>query len=249
MTIQQNQTRVGNFNSSEIVALTKQNKAKTGFGVPAMTFIEECNFERRLGRSITDEVTARPLSWGKLCETYVQGMLLGEEYIHSSQETDTHPTIPYWVGSCDGIKNDEGKTVTDIKCPMTLKSFCQLVQPLYDGLEGTDCISQIRDTHKDGEKYYWQLVSNGIINSCKWAELQVFMPYESELASLKYLAEGKDELYWLSMAKENELPFIKEGGYYKNLNTIRFEIPQEDIDFLTNCVLKAGELLVEYPKK
>ena len=104
MTIQQNQTRVGNFNSSEIVALTKQNKAKTGFGVPTMTFIEECNFERRLGRSITDEVTARPLSWGKLCETYVQGMLLGEEYIHSSQETDTHPTIPYWVGSCDGIK-------------------------------------------------------------------------------------------------------------------------------------------------
>ena len=65
MAIQQSKNRVGNFNSSEIVALTTQNKSKNGFGKPALTFIEECNFERRLDRSITDEVTARPLSWGK----------------------------------------------------------------------------------------------------------------------------------------------------------------------------------------
>jgi hypothetical protein len=255
MTIQQNKIRVGNFNSSEIVALTTKDRSGKGFGKPALTFIEECNFERRLGRSISDEVTAKPLSWGKLCEKYVQGMLLGEEYVHASQETNVHPTIDYWVGSKDGIKHDEGKTVADIKCPMTLKSFCQLVQPLYDANsiielteneKGTWAINKIRSTHKDGEKYYWQLVSNGIINGCKYAELQVFMPYESELASLKFLAEGNESLYWLSMAKENELPFIKDGGFYQNLSIIRFEIPQEDIDFLTDCVEKAGKMLVNY---
>lgn len=245
--IQQNIVRVGNFNSSEIVALTKQNKAKTGFGVAAITFIEECNFERRLGRSITDEVNAKPLTWGKICEPYVQE-LLGSDYIHSSQETDTHPTIPYWVGSKDAIKHDEGKTVTDTKCPITLKSFCQLVQPLYDGLEGYEVIAHIRDNHPQGEKYYFQLVSNAVINKCKYAELIVFMPYKSQLDEIKLSVDGNPNAYWIAMAGDNELPFLKDGGYYKNLNIIRFEVPERDIQLLTDCVTRAGDLLIPYPK-
>lgn len=243
-----NTERNGNFTSSEIVALMKPGKAKDSFGAAALTYIEETNFERRLGRSLTDEVNARPLTWGKLIEGRVFE-ILPMDYILSSTETVRHQTIPYWSGSKDGLKYDEGKTVIDIKSPITLKSFCQLVQPLYDGLTGMDAMNAIRDNHKDGEKYYWQLVSNSILDNCKYAELIVYMPYESEIPDIKMMAQNVEpqdlsKHYWIAMANDSELPFIKDGGYYKNINIIRFEVPEEDKELLTNAVLKAGKLLI-----
>lgn len=246
-----NLLRVGNFTSSEIVALTKRDKKGTGFGAPAITYIDETNFERKLGRSITDEVNARPLTWGKLLESRVFN-LLGLEYILTSNDTVPHPTISYWAGSKDGIKHDEGKTVIDIKCPMTLKSFCQLVDPLYKGLTGIIAMNYIRDNHKDGEKFYWQLVSNSIIDETQYAELIVYMPYQSELEEIMNMARAVDgadmsKHYWIAMASEGDLPFIQDGGYYNNINTIRFEVPQEDKDFLTESVEKAGAMLIDMP--
>lgn len=245
-----NLLRVGNFTSSEIVALTAKGKQENGFGVAAITYISETNMERRLGRSLTDESNARPLTWGKLIEMRVFD-LLGLEYILSSTETTQHKTIPYWCGSKDGMKLDEGRTVIDIKAPVTLKSFCQLVDPLYDGLSGFEAMMKIRDSHKDGEKYYWQLVSNSILENTRYAELIVYMPYESELPEIKVMAgnvpaEQLSKHYWISMAQDGELPFIKDGGYYKNINVIRFEVPDEDKIFLTDCVLKAGKMLKDY---
>jgi len=61
--------RIGNITSSEgAVAVMSNGKAKGSFGAPALTYIEECNFERRLGRSIETESNARPLTWGKFIE-------------------------------------------------------------------------------------------------------------------------------------------------------------------------------------
>lgn len=239
--------RIGNFTSSEIAALTKEGKAKGTFGAPALTYIAETNMERRLGRSLTDEINAKPLLWGKLLETKVFD-LLGLEYVLTSQETKLHPSITYWAGSKDGCKFDTGGTVIDMKCPINLKSFCQLVDPLYKGLTGMNAMNAIRENHKDGEKYYWQLVSNSIIEDCQFAELIVYVPYKSELPDVKMLAQNSDtpeKFYWLMYAGEDELPFLVDRGYYKNLNTIRFEVPQEDKDFLTEKVEKAGKLLEE----
>lgn len=235
--------RIASFTSSEIVALTCLAKDGKSFGKPALTYIDETNMERRLGRSLTDESNARPLVWGKLLESYWFD-LLGLEYTLSSTDTDVHPTIPYWAGSKDGMKKD---TIIDIKSPITLKSFCQLVDPLYQGLEGMDAMNAVRDNHKDGDKYYWQLVSNSIINNTRYAELVVGMPYQSEIAAIKLLADGMPNCYWIAMAGDDELPFIKDNGYYKNLNIIRFEVPQSDKDFLTEKVLKAGQMLIEVP--
>lgn len=248
-----NTYRVGNFTSSEIVALTKEPTAaakKTGaiFGAPALTYIAETNFERRLGRSITDEVYAKPIMWGKALEPMVFDML-GLEYTYSSDVTIVHPSVEYWAGSKDGSKVEEGGTVFDIKCPFTLKSFCQLVQPLYDGLQGMAAMDVIRDTHKDGEKYYWQLVSNAILDNAKYAELIVFMPYKSELSLLKMTVDGNPNGYFISMAGDNELPFLPDNGYYKNLNIIRFEVPEEDKALLTSRVREAGKLLISYPDR
>lgn len=241
-----NTARVGNFTSSEIAALTKLAKDGKSFGTPAMTYISECNMERRLGRSITDEVNAKPLVWGKLLEGLVFD-LLGLEYILVSQETCVHNSIPYWSGSPDGVKDFD--TVIDIKCPLTLKSFCQLVDPLYQGLDGIHAMTAIRETHKDGEKYYWQLVSNAILKNAPYAELIVYMPFYSELPAIRSAAEGNKGAYWIWGASDDELPNLVEGGYYKNLNVIRFEVPQEDKDYLTERVMAAGKLLINQPKE
>lgn len=237
----ENKIRNGNITSSEIIALTTNGKAKG-------TYVLECNFERRLNRSITTEVSAKPLTWGKLLESIVFREL-GLEYTLSSNETLQHPEIDCWVGSPDGRKFDEGGTVTDIKSPYTLKSFCLMVQPLYDGLTGMDAMNAVRETHSDGEKYYWQLVSNACITGSKYAELIVFMPYESQLQEVKVAADGEPNAMFIQWASELELPYIPDNGYYKNLNIIRFEVPQEDKDFLTERVLAAKELLIPYYEK
>jgi hypothetical protein len=241
-----NTHRIGNFTSSEIVALTKKAKDGKSFGAPALTYIEETNMERLLGRSLTTEADARALSWGKLLEPRVFD-LLGIEYSLSSKETIVHPTIPYWAGSPDGSKKN---TTAEFKAPLTLKSFCQLVQPLYEGITGVDAMNKIREDHKDGEKFFWQTVSNAIMQGNRFGELIVYMPYHSELDAIRTMArhhEQAGKYKWIDYASDDELPYLIEGGYYKNLNIIRFEIPEADKKFLTDCVKKAGEMLLKEP--
>lgn len=247
-------SRVGNFTSSEIAALMSEGKAAGTLGKPAKTYITECNWERKLGRSITNESNARALTWGKLCEKYILERLLGIEYRPCSQETIDHPTIPCWKGSPDTEKEtDEGKTVADAKAPMTLTSFCQLVEPLYQGLNGQAAIDQVRNDHKDGDKYYYQLISNAILTGSKYAELIVFCPYFSELNEIRALAQQMDgpdlyKYYWIANAANEELPWIPDGGFYRNLNVIKWTVSEEDKAALTNRVLLASSLLIDVPQ-
>lgn len=269
--------RTGNFTSSDIVALTTPgtrdmtpaelaNRPKTGKGSAAktiqdtsvvsqtaLTYIAEKNMERRLGISLDTEVTAKPTTWGLLCEPFIHS-LLDTSYQWTSTETHAHPDYDFWVGSRDGLKHDEGLTVLDGKAPFTRKSFCMLVDPLYDGLEGMDAMNAIRfgytdkngvkhDKHKEGETYYQQLVSNATIAKAKFAELIVFMPYFSQIDEIRNLANGNDGAMWVAFAKVDELPFLPDGGFYKNINIIRFEVPQEDKEFLTECIVTSSKLL------
>lgn len=250
MSITTNIERVGNFTSSKIAALFSEPTAaakKSGeiFGKGAITYIKQRNHERRLGRSLDDEKRARPLLWGKLLESRVFE-ILPMSYAVTGDVTDVHPSINYWSGSKDASK-DSNETVCDVKCPITLSSFCDLVQPLYDGLTGMSAMNVIRDTHTDGEKYYWQIVSNAIINGSKYGELIVYMPYKSELDDIKFSVIDDPEYGWIKWALDDELPFLVDGGYYKNMNVIRFEIAQEDKDQLTQRVLEAGKLLINNP--
>lgn len=249
-----NELRIGNFTSSEISALNSTGKQAEGFGVAAITYISEKRMERLLGRSLDTETNARPLTWGKVVERR-PFELLDTSYTFSSTETDVHPEIEYWAGSKDGTRETEERAVFDIKCPITLKSFCQFVMPLYCGLEGNDAIDAIRngfehdgvryEKHKSGEDYYWQLVSNACINKCDWAELIVYMPYESELADISLMAEDHPNGMWIRFPNEGDLPYIKDGGVFKNVNVIRFRVPKEDKELLTKNVLKAGKLLLK----
>ena len=262
-----NSIRNGNFTSSEIYALlsmgsrpmTKQELAdyKKEYpksqkkniecwpGKAALTYIEECNMERRLGRSIEDESYARALTWGKLIEKRVFD-LLTTEYRLCSQDTISHPYIDCWKGSPDAVKFDEGKTVCDIKSPFTLKSFVQL----------SDCKtpSELRDNHTEGEKYYWQLVSNAILTGASHAELIIYCPYRSELEDIRDMARAMDEsisskYIWINYASDDELPWIHDGGHYKNINIIRFDVPESDKKILHDRVVLASKLLKNYEKK
>lgn len=242
MTILSNQSRVGNFSSSEIYNLTKKDKSGKGFGVPAMTYISEKNMARRLGRSITTETNARPTTWGKCLEPFAF-QKLGFDYELVSDVTIQHPDIPYWCGSPDVVvissATDYTGRVGDIKCPMTLKSFCQLV----DCMDQPDPIQAIRAEHSSGEQYYWQLVSNAILTGSDYAELIIFVPYRSDLSEIRLTAMDDKAYKWIEYADDYELPWLIDGGHYQDLNVITFKVPESDKAYLTELVIEAGKLL------
>jgi len=179
MSILDNTIRNGNFSSSNIYRLLGINSTKAVERKKAMTYIEECNIERELGISINTETDARPIQWGKHCEAFAFAEA-DLKYTYTSDETMQHPTIPYWVGSPDGYSSD---CVLDFKCPMTRKSFFKLVagENIYSMIDGfSRCGAEYTD-HPDGEKYYWQLVSNAILLGKKYGELIVYMPMLKDL--------------------------------------------------------------------
>lgn len=232
----QEKKRIGRFTSSGIGALMTYGKDKVSLGKPALTYIAEKNMERRLGRSISVDTTSRPTSWGKVCELRVFE-LLGIEYRLAHKTTIEHPDYPeFWGGSPDLIKED---TVCEIKCPASLKSFCQFM----------DCkdIQEIREQHPDGEDYYWQTISNAILTGKDKAEFIVYAPYEHELQDIKDWVNNYDgnqqPFAWINYASNNELPYLIKGGYYKNLNIFSFDVPQSDKELLTSRVLEASKLL------
>jgi hypothetical protein len=239
-----NKKRIGNFTSSEIIALTKNGRGKNEFGKSFFTYIENKNKERRLNRSINTEISARPLSWGLLNESIVFSML-GLDYKPCSSETITHPEFDFWAGSPDLEKFEGNKLIIpDIKCPITLNSFCDFVDNFDAGIE------TVRKNHKDGEKYYWQIVSNCILKGSNTGELIIYLPYKDELDYIREVANNYDgsnvhQFFWLTVASDLELPFIERDGYYKNLNFLQFEIPDADIEFLTKRVTEASKLLID----
>lgn len=256
--MKESKKRIGNFTSSGISALMTNGKKAELFGQPALTYIEEKNMERRLGRSLSVESNAKPLSWGKFLESRAF-FLLGLEYSLISQETIQHPEIEDWSGSPDGTKPN---TVLDIKCPITLKSFCQFVDPFYvGGLTGIDWINAIRNgwtdkqgnehsKHKSAEDYYWQLVSNAILTDSEYAELIIYVPYLSELDEIREstsMVDGTDQnkLAWINFADDGDLPYLHDGGFYKNINVINFRVPDEDKKELTSRVIDASKLLIK----
>ena len=234
--------RIGNITNSGIVSLTSMGKDKKSPGAPFYTYVQEVNMERKLGRSLETETNARPLSWGKLLEGRVTS-LMPFDYIPSGQQTIMHPTIDCWAGSPDGSSG--GKKTHDTKCPITLKSFCTFAE--------CETIGDVREKHKDGDKYFWQITGNAILNGHPEGQLDIYMPYQHELQEIRDLvdevpAEDMSAYYWISMAKDEDLPYLIEGKGYKNIYHIPFKIPQADIDFLTERVLMAQELLIPWPK-
>lgn len=250
--------RTGRITSSEISDLMTKSTNPTMPGAPFYSYVQDCIMERFFKQRLDNETDVLALSWGRLCEKVVHNNL-PLNYIFHSDVTLVNPEIKDHCGSPDGSKNRGNKihTVTDIKCPLTRKSFFHLIAPLYvfDGIKakrrkkkmnGNEAMRYIRDNHKDGDKYYWQLVSNACITGAKWAELIVFMPYYEELEAIRAYNANLDEPNYLVFgAKDEKLPFIYRQSGVKNLNIIRFEVPEEDKQFLKERVKLAVQLIYE----
>lgn len=247
--------RTGCITSSEVVDLTTNGRTSGSFGAPFYNYVEECIAERFFKLKLENETDVKAFSWGKMCEVIVHD-LLSTDYVMQCEETEQHPIFKEWCGTPDATKWN-GKicdTITDTKCPLTRKGFYNLIKHLYnfDGLTvtkklniiGDEIIKLIRKDSKEGEKYYWQLVSNACIFNAKYAELIVFMPYYEDLETIKEYNRTLDEPYWLvERAKEGELPYIYKESGIENLNIIRFEVPQSDKDFLESRVISAINLI------
>lgn len=225
-------------------------------GEAAVTYIHQCNMERRLGRSLDGDLDSKPTNWGKFVEPLLFSLLDGN-YTYNSSETLVHPQHDYWVGTPDGFKISEIKTVVDAKCPYTLESFCNLVDPLYNGLNGMEAMNALmfgykdknglfHKAHKDGKKYYYQILSNACIDDCTHGELIVYCPYESELSVIQAAAveSGNPSAYFIANGSQKSLPYLKDDGFYQNINIISFEIPENDKNSLTETVKKAAAYLI-----
>jgi len=239
-----NQMRYGRFTSSNIGDLMTLATNGKDFGSPALTYIKTRGMERRLRRSIGKDVDAKETSWGHLCEKRVFDML-GTDYNVDSKHTIIHPKYPFWAGSPDGNRFIAEKTVYDCKAPFTLLSFCTFIDAWNEG-----GINAIRKRHKSGNKYYWQLVSGAILTDSDWAELIVYCPYLHELDDIRLLLadmppEESPAYRWMDYAGNNDLPFLLPEGEYKNLNILRFPVPQADKDLLTATVVKAEATLTK----
>lgn len=243
MSIITNPERIGCFTSSEIWKLVEGKETFTKGG---LTYIEQKQREKKLFRSIKNEVSSRELEWGKYLEKRAFKKL-DFSYRLLSDITVRHPKIPNWSGSTDGIKYAEDgskEKVFNIKCPFTLESFCDLV----DWGSGIEAMYKIMERHTSGKHYYWQLVSDAILNDCKIGELIVYVPKQVELIDIRMGVKYEDEtvskrLEWLTYSEDEQLPYLHQLSKYESLNIIEFEIPEKDINHLTNRVLLANKYL------
>ena len=242
ITVANNPVRVGRFTSSEIYRLMSSGKrpmtegelaarpksgpgskstlVEDGPGEAFYNYVDEKRWERRLGRSIKEDVSARPLEWGNFIE-HRAFRQLPFEYTLASQMTISHSEIDCWCGTPDGYSPE---SVIEIKAPWTLKSFCTMYE--------CQTIQELREKHKQGEQYYWQCVSNAILLDKKYAELVVYLPYLSEIPEIQneteYFDGDQNKIQWIKFANHDDLPYVVDGGEITNLHVIKFEVPNQD---------------------
>lgn len=240
-----NTERIGNFTSSQNYKLTKFAKNGKDFGAPALTYIAEKNMERKLRLSLSQEVYTKPMAWGKICEMYVHEKRMGMTYQSVGDKTLPHPTIDFWKGSPDFI-NPTKKIEAECKA-YERKNFVHYADAILT--EDTEVLK------KECEEEYWQMVSNAIILGFKHIQPILFMPYFSELPDLALFAANLDDKeQWkykfifdaVESGNYASLPYLMDNGYYQNFISCVLEVPQADIDFLTERITEAGKLLIPY---
>ena len=232
--ISENILRIGRFTSSN-------NYRLVGTPAVAKTYIEEKCIERKLGRSIDVDFYSIETSWGIFLEPRVD-LLLGIGYSLCSNETSVHKHLDYLAGTKDFIINSGSDKIgiAELKCYQP-KNFAKYTDALM-----TKDVEVIK---KGFPKEYWQAVSNAIIENVQIVELISYCPYKSELQEIRDMAiDYKEADSWkydfIYKKSDSWLAWIPDGGYYKNLNKFRFEVPEADKILLIDKIKEAGKLLI-----
>lgn len=255
-----NVSRIGNFTNSEIYKLipygttpmsedeivefrkanpkSKKTTKQSPFSSLGLTYIQEKNIERRMGLSLGSDVYSKPIAWGEIIEMYVHQEILGLEYESVGKTTLSHPTIPYWKGSPDNV-DQINRVVGDTK-GYQRKAYAEYADTIM--LESVDAL---RENHP---QEYWQLTGNAILLGYDKIQPILFMPYKSELEKIREFADNYDgedqwKYQYISLANDNQLPYLQDNGYYPNLVTHIYDIPKQDKELLTSKVLLGGDYL------
>lgn len=238
--------RIGRFTSSQIWKLTTQNAKKDNFGAPALTYIGEKKAERSLGRSIDLGKGNQSTVWGNVMEYYCDKYHLDLSYFFQSKETNVHPKFKFWSGSPDFVTNHSTGDIKSFE-PKRFYELTMWLIKLNDGLVTLD------EFKKDEKEVYWQVVSNCILLGKSKGEIISYTPSEKQLYEIRSEIEETNILEKLGIEPWQgryivekpiyELPYIPEGIEFPNFVKFEFEIPKEDIEFLTHCVTSAELLL------
>lgn len=241
-------SRAGNFTSSNIYKLMSNGRTGGSMGAPGYTYIEEKKMELKLGRQLQQDVSSRAISWGKFVQHRVTNTLLDTSCKPTKDIRRVHKTISNWTGAEDYIRmqhiergelHQEEATsliVGEVKC-FELKNFCKVHEAASFGYQSLK---------EECPEVFWQLVSNSILNETNKAELCLYVPYKKELQAIRDEAKesGRDDLRWLAYNTEDDaLPYLIEGGHYKNLTTFDFNILDADKQLLIDRVKIAIKLL------
>lgn len=238
-----NKFRQAHFTSSQIHKLCKVNK-DLSFQKPALTYIDEKKIELRMQSCLSSGAYSRDMAWGNIMEIICYETLDFEDgYRIYSKETKLHNKYgKFWSGSVDLIV--PGVKVSEVKCYQR-KKFAQYV----------DCLNKKNAEllKKEFAQEYWQIVSNAVIHNLPKGEAICYMPYKSELEKIREIIETTNLLeandldpwkfrFIIEEPIEN-LAYLPDDGYYKNMNRFEFEIPLKDKMFLTKQVIAASKLL------
>lgn len=236
-----NELRIGNFTSSKIFRLC--GSLKNGEPTSAFySYIEEKMYERKLGRSLDNGGYSQSMAWGKFLEKRVNDNL-GLSYKLISKTTFVNPKINCHSGSPDFIV--EGKKIAELKCFQMLK-FARYATALE-----SNNIDNLKEEFPDE---YWQLISNAMIQGVANAEAVLYAPYASEMDDIRELAQDPEYLSEIGMMpwevrfivenSNSQLAVLPDHSSFKNLTTFEFEVPIDDMIFLTKRIKMAEKLLI-----
>jgi len=221
MSIREDEIRLSRVTSSECYRVLSKKTCET--------YVEQIRNQKKLKRSLQKEANAKPLLWGKLCESYLKSKHeFNITYPNVKEVTLKHSDLDNWCGTPDSITED---SVADIKAPWTLQSFIDLEKIVKK--------KDIEYFKTVNPKYYWQLVSNSIICNKKFAELIVYCPYYDELSDIiLHINDNLDLMACrtFTFMEFDELPFIYKDSDFKDLNIFKFEVPNSDKELLTETI-------------
>lgn len=242
MSILDKQMRVGKFTNSEIYRLMTVGTDRKSFGKPALTYIQEKKYEKRIGRPLQVEKTSRSALWGHFLQQRVFDLLDDTGYELIEDRTIRHPTIECWCGTPDA-KHVRNSVAGDIKC-YEPKNFCEYHDLLTEAIKTNN--TELFKAERPQE--YWQLVAHSVLLKTDNIEAILYIPYYEELQAIRESVDMLDseddrrKYAFIKHSSYHELSYI-ERGYYKNLNIFRFSVPESDKELLTNRVKQAGELI------
>jgi hypothetical protein len=214
--------RIGIPTSSQMWKLFTVGTDKISFGKPALTYLKEKKREKLLGIEMSIGASNHATSWGSAIEGYLYDTHIEAEYSLESNKTTVHES-GLFAGTKDLLKPN---CVGEIKCPHTRTAFCDLVE-IID-------MADIDNFRKECPEYYFQCVTNSVLEKTDYAELIVFMPYESEIpAIVEYIDLIDDfqlqkDIQWVLHEDIKRIPHIPDGCEYKNVNRFKFLVPKED---------------------